>query len=330
MEVEFRLESDGPEVFILNVDRDPQDSVRIRLTSEGENRMPGVLLESVAQDQGWLVRPSVALLEDNMYEISVTWDGKLYTRMWGVKKEPGRPNVKAVVYPLSEQIPENTLQFHIQFSQSMVQNPRAYELFQVLDSSRKPLQTLWRQKSEWNQDGTHLALMIHPGRVKRGIEYLGDSLALFRPGESYTLVLVDTIRAEIGQAMTPQRLKQFRVKEFDSKVPQLLSYGAAQDSGYFVSFNEAMDYGTMCYGVSMYDKDNNRLKFTCTTANDSTWEIQLDYPKNVEPSILKLEDYVSDVCANRMSRTFEVRNSDAIREDSSVRLYLDPGINTAR
>lgn len=100
----------------------------------------------------------------------------------------------AHIYPLSEKIPENILLFHVLFSEPMLEDIKAYTHVKILDEKGVEKPRVWREKSTWAQHGKHLVLMIHPGKIKRGIKHMEEDSALFEEGKTYTLVISNTLK----------------------------------------------------------------------------------------------------------------------------------------
>lgn len=105
-------------------------------------------------------------------------------------KEPSVVPSVVNVYPNVPELPANVLRFYVEFSAPMnLKNP--FEYIGILNENgekiKEPFVEL--EKGLWSPDRTRLTLLIHPGRIKRGV---GPNLTIgevFEEGNSYQLAI---------------------------------------------------------------------------------------------------------------------------------------------
>lgn len=301
--------------------------VALFLVNADSSQKP-VLLETLQTDTGLTFKPVYPLNRSNMYRIHVKWQGSEWNKDILPVSQTGSLHEKVAfsVYPVSSTVPKNILQFHITFSEPMVKDVLAYEKLAVIDSKGNVLPHMWREKSEWNEHGTHLELMLHPGRVKHGITYLGSDQPLFEPGETYHLTIVDPLYTRSGSTLNEQTIKTFSVVAEDHKLPDVVKYGFDSSNRLYITFSEAMDFGTVQYGLGVSDANGPRLdarRLPFETGNDSTWVLARHMEQTgLNNAQLIIGTIVSDLAANRFSRPFEVTNSDSIGSEEARGLPL--------
>src|SRR6185436_4940440 len=80
------------------------------------------------------------------------------------------------VYPTASVLPENLLKFYVHFTAPMSRG-EAYDRARILDADGKPVKVPFLELAEelWDETGTRLTLLIHPGRIKRGLKPIEES-----------------------------------------------------------------------------------------------------------------------------------------------------------
>lgn len=299
--------------------------VRVRLEDSNAKDNPGVLLNCQVQSGGYVITPSVMLHPLNSYVVSVNWNGKLYEQHIRPNDSIMGANVNVSIecFPMSAEVPMNILQFHVLFSQPMMRDYEAYTKIQIVDAQGDTLPKIWREKSDWSNDRKHLALMIHPGRVKHGIVYLGDEGPLFKPGESYSLILTQPLMVEGGTFIQPRLLKKFAATDADTSLPSHLNYTWNSEKMVFeITFSEPMDFGTLRNGIQLRDSSGDLLFGQLSTSDDKQWTYTLSNKLHQQPKHVELEKFISDLASNRFNRPFEVKKIEDILLDEKLELPL--------
>jgi hypothetical protein len=127
--------------------------------------------------------------------------------------DTGTPQtVVEAVFPSGDEIPANLLRFYVHFSAPMALRdvPRRIKL---LEADGRPIELPFVELEEGLWDPTHrrLTLIVHPGRIKRGVgphEALGPVLV---PGEEIRLVVEAEARDLDGRDLVQAFEKRYRV-----------------------------------------------------------------------------------------------------------------------
>jgi hypothetical protein len=115
------------------------------------------------------------------------------------------------IYPSGSTVPENLLRIEVRLSAPL--GTLNMEHVRLYDSDGHEIKQAFLDLPLPDADGTHVTILLHPGRVKSGV---GANLALGRalhPGETVTLVVDDPALAK------PVR-KTWRVTAFNTQLPQ--------------------------------------------------------------------------------------------------------------
>lgn len=271
--------------------------------------------------------PKFTLNFNEVYKLRISYAGSAYqeTAYSTPKRNTNLSSEVVTIYPNQDTIPTNILMFHVLFNDAMEENPIAFRHVKLLDENNHEKQMVWREKSNWTQDGKHLVLMIHPGRVKRGIRYMIDSGQLFEPGKKYTLVITDSLLDSHGNRMAKEYRKTFVIKEEDRTIPEANSEQidlpeAGTKEPITITFNDAMDYGGMQIGVNLLYLDSIKVQGKITTDNGKQWHYTPSNEWEKGSYTLILNDYVIDLASNHLNRRFEETDIELMKNRKDVKI----------
>ncbi|MBT31559.1 MAG: hypothetical protein CMO01_18040 [Thalassobius sp.] len=239
-----------------------------------------------------------------------------------------RASVTAI-YPSQAILPANQLKFYIQFSQPMA--TQAYTHIDLIDKNGEPVyRAILKEIPElWSENRQLLCVWLEPGRIKQGLgpnEKLGTIL---KEGEGYTLKISVDLRDAQGIKIKEEVTKRFTVKADDRAKPNYKNWNVAipkSDSreAIKISFNEAMDYGSV---ISLLNIENEASKII-----KGTWEVNEKdskvyfYPEsNWQKGNYKLaiNTRIEDLAGNNLNRLFDQDiKKQAIIEEVEV-VYID-------
>jgi len=237
------------------------------------------------------------------------------------KPAPGKAAEVVKAYPLTDTIPHNALYFHIRFSKPMMNDQQAFNYVKVFDESGEERTNAWRQKSFWLDEGKLLVLMVHPGRVKRGIDYGGP---LFDTGKRYTIRVEKDIKDADGNPIAAAYSRSYYVTSEDYNSPKVdFTEAEIPRSGSLtplvITFSEGMDYASVWDGTSVADAAGKTLPVKVDVAGkDNTYTITPLQQWKKGKYALSLKSAVYDFAANRINRLFEIKDSKEMEKDKIV------------
>lgn len=265
--------------------------------------------------------PVYALGNNLEFEVQYkTGDNNTSRRRFKTPVNPISSTAAKVVtaYPAADTIPYNTLFFHLRFSSAMMPDMQAYKHVKVFDEAGLERTNAWRQRSYWLDSNRLLVLMIHPGRVKRGIHYESP---LFDSGKYYILEAGENMQDINGSPVATKYTKRFFVGGEDRLCPKaainnnkLPSVNTSEPV--LLSFSEGMDYVSVLDGAKIYDADG--LEIPCSVdmdGADNTYKILPHRPWEKRKYVLVLKSAVCDLAANRINRPFEVKDIKEMEKD---------------
>lgn len=222
------------------------------------------------------------------------------------------------IFPSTTEIPANILTFYIQFSAPMKPDPKAYELVDIVDLNGHKTPHAWRQKSYWINHNKTLVLMIHPGRVKHGIQATEHLAPVFTAGKEVQLVVNRGLESAEGGLLNKTDTLNYLITQKDTISPQLISHSLKlpkvnSRSPLEFTFTEPMDYGLIYKWFSLYLNDQ-KIVGNLTSADDKTWLFTPAEEWQTGTYTIKAGNKMGDYCHNQMDRLFEVDGEDKIQQ----------------
>lgn len=159
-----------------------------------------------------------------------------------------RPATKvAFVAPHEEVVPANLLKFSVVFSQPMREGREIFERIHLFDAAGKEIHAPWRDIELWTHNGTMLALYIHPGRIKQGVNLREELGPVLRPDRAYTLVVDAATRDADGLPLGEEFRKTFKTgpelrKKIDVAAWKITAPAAGTRDQVLIEFDRALDW----------------------------------------------------------------------------------------
>lgn len=226
------------------------------------------------------------------------------------------------IYPGSEVLPENILCFHVLFDRPMNKDTKAYQHARIY-SNGEEVPLVWKHRAYWTHNGSLLVLMVHPGRIKRGIDYFGKA---FEVGKEYTLVIEAGIKDAQDRKLNEAIKKTFTIEKADRKVPkirksQLLFPDQQGATPIQLSFSEPMDFGCMVEGIQVLDSNNHPVPIKVVHRSDDHYHITPIENWQSGTYQLTLKPTVGDLCGNRFNKKFETRRKPSQKQIRSPQVF---------
>lgn len=291
-----------------------EDVLSMHLLIDGKPADLPVAVHYTVVGKNLQMTPANTLGYGLQFVVQYSVGGRLITKAYNtpVQPVPPTPVSIAAMYPASGDIPYNQLYFHIRFSRPMVQDPRAWRYVSVVNDRGDTLPNAWRQRSYWLDSGRLLVLMIHPGRVKSGIHYLGP---LFDSGKNYRICLQPGIKAVDGSQPATAYAQTYHVVSPDRQSPAVsISKDGLPQAGttqpLILHCSEQMDYASVFDGVSITDDRGKPIALQIAPLTGTNNYVLMPTTAWVHSNYtLILKNAVYDLAGNRLDRLFEVTDA---------------------
>lgn len=257
-----------------------------------------------------VIEPKKSLANGLEFTIkSIEGKDTCWTKFSTPKKEIHANNSQKVnleMFPKTENIPLNILCFHIKFSEAMEPKKDAFRFVEVYDDKGDKIFNMWRNRTYWLKNNTVMVLMVHPARVKRGI----DLDIPFKEKKEYKIILQEGLKSKTGIELPKQELKNFKAINPDYSLPQFLYFDSllpksqTRQSLKFY-FSEGMDYSSIRDGVTIQMNDEFVKGEIKILNSDDAFEFKPSKSWKSGKYQLLLHNKVSDFSANGLNSPFE-------------------------
>jgi hypothetical protein len=223
----------------------------------------------------------------------------------------GEPPRVVASFPSNEMLPENTLRFYVHFSRSM-EIRDAHSQVRLEDARGRvvPLAFVEVPHGLWDPQRTRLTLLLHPGRIKRGVapgEVLGPPL---RQGESYRLVVDAGMRDGSGLALGQPFERRIRVTVPDREPPRfeairVMAPGAAS-APLVVELPEPLDEALL-HRLMWVEGAAGQVVAgaSIVTQGETRWSFRPERPWSPGRYALRVHPALEDRAGNRFDRAFD-------------------------
>jgi Bacterial Ig-like domain len=217
---------------------------------------------------------------------------------------------EAQIFPSSNLVPENLLRFHIFFDEPGFSD-QVLSAVSLIDDEGKEVQHAFLDLAQglWDQTGTRLTLMLHPGRIKSGLVASRSMGAALERGRSYRLVLnlgmlVDgannAIQSHSFQISLPEKsvidIESWRLNTPPEKTNDALR----------ISVNRALDRQSLEHAFAVQNAAAEDVAFSTSTAdNEHTVLLTPLKPWVAGEYTLVVNSELEDTAGNRPNQRFE-------------------------
>lgn len=223
----------------------------------------------------------------------------------------GAPPRVVSVFPSGQALPENTLRLYVTFSQPM-ESRDVQRHVHLLDSAGREIDLAFVEIPHglWDATHTRLTLLVHPGRLKRGIapgERLGPPL---RAGERYTLRVDGALRDAAGLSLGQAFDHRFEAGAEDRASPRpgalALTPPRAATEPLVVDLPEALDEALLRRLVWVEDARGESVPGRIAIDRGETrWTFAPEGAWAAGEYALRLHPALEDRAGNRFDRLFD-------------------------
>jgi len=256
--------------------------------------------------------PTYPLSPGETYEARVTTgDGKISDRKIYHHPAPEAAAPKIIqILPNTGRVPANLLKFYLEFDQPMREGIEIFDKIHLLDlSTQKRVDSPWRQQDQWSHDGKRLTLLIHPGRIKQGVNLRTELGPVLIPNRKYELILNETIQTPDGRKLGKSFHHTFETTAEDRT---LLDPGKwkieppeAPHSPLMINTQKALDPWLVTRHL-MVIQDENEIATTLKWDRSQTrFELTPTSPWLSGDFTIKIDEFLEDLSGNTALRSFD-------------------------
>jgi hypothetical protein len=279
---------------------------------------------------GLRFRPRFPFVSGVSYTARAVLGGTVLERRFEIAAPSGRPPRVLAVFPSGDALPENLLRFYVHFSQPM-EAKDAHRHVHLRDDAGAEIALAFVEIEHglWNPEQTRLTVLLHPGRIKRGVapgERLGPPL---RAGRSYRLVVDAAMADRTGRELGAMFERRFRVVGADRRSPSrgglTLDAPARADEPVTLRLPEPLDEALLRRLVWVEDARGHALEGAVEVRDgESLWSFRPSTPWTPGRYAVRVHPALEDRAGNRFDRLFDREIDPSDEESSEVASSLEP------
>jgi hypothetical protein len=247
-----------------------------------------------------------------------------------VVKENAAPPIVDRIYPTGDVLPANQLKFYLHFSKSMRETKDIFDQLQILDAQGKPVSDPWRRTELWSADGRRLTVLIHPGRIKRGVGPRVEEGPVLLPDRQYTLVIGAEVADASGQPLGKAFKKTFRTvaEKRTRPLPEKWTvrpspHGTRQPL--VVEFPDPLDRALLDRFLTVRDQRGQPVAGRIEVGKEErSWIFHPEQPWDDSYYTLTVDGDLEDLAGNTPVRLFDVDLQDAPPAPPKLSLRFRP------
>ena len=213
------------------------------------------------------------------------------------------------VYPTGEELPANLLKFYVYFSRSMRETADIFDHIHIVDQTlSRQVEEPWRRQQMWSDDGKRLTLLIHPGRIKKGVNLRQELGPVLRPDHRYTLVIDADLLDADGQPLAREHRKHFQALAEDGSRPALdrAEITVAKDGVLYVDFKKRMDHALLARMIHVKNAEGAIVQGVGKVfQGERAWMFTPAKPWKHSRYTLIVDENLEDLSGNTPSRVFD-------------------------
>lgn len=241
------------------------------------------------------------------------------------------------IYPTASKLPENQLRFYLHFSQPMGKG-EAYEHLKLQGENGKTIEMPFLELGEelWDGSGTRLTLLIHPGRIKRGLRPREEIGPVLEAGHSYTLVVDAGWKDAAGQPLKAEFRKKFAVEKpvevgIDIAAWKIEPPAAKTRQPLVVKFPRPLDHALLLSKVHVLNASARLVVGDVVVSDEERqWAFTPAEPWSGGEYSLEIDTVLEDVAGNRIGRAFELEAGETEKQKGPEKIRIPVTLGAAK
>jgi len=237
------------------------------------------------------------------------------------------------IYPTAGKLPENQLRFYLHFSQPMSKG-EAYTHLHLLKENGEEIDRPFLELGEelWDTSGTRLTLLIHPGRIKRGLRPRDELGPVLEMGHSYTLVVDAAWKDAGGEPLKAPFHKKFATEKpvevgIDTATWKIVPPAANSKQPLVVKFPRPLDHGLLLSKLYVLGPSGRpTVGDVAVTSEERQWAFTPAEPWQGGEYSLEVDTVLEDLAGNRIGRPFELAEGETEKQKGPEKIRITVSI----
>ncbi len=233
------------------------------------------------------------------------------------------------VYPTGDKLPANLLRFYIYFSESMNEK-NTFDFIKILDSKNQEVTDAFVdiKNGLWDSESRRLTVILHPGRIKRGVGLNLTMGETFTESKKYKLLIKKELHSSFGHSLPDDFVKEFEILEHDRVSPnyknwQLITPGADTTEPLQLTLDKPLDHALLMRFIEVRDSADVRIIGTISLSNNEmAWVFTPEKTWNHGSYKLVVNPALEDLAGNRMDHPFDVNTTKYSVDESGTQITI--------
>jgi hypothetical protein len=216
------------------------------------------------------------------------------------------------IYPSADVLPANHLRFYIYFDRPMRGGTELFKHLAILDDKGKEVDEPWLVDEIWDEENNCLILLIHPGRIKWGVELRELMGPVLYEKRSYALVVKGDWTDLEGNKIGKDTIKKFRTTpedrvRIDLSKWKLTAPTAGTRDAVALILPKSVDYRSLQTGLTVTNAKGQTIAGSVAIGKDEKmWSFTPSQPWQAGLHRVSVSPDFEDVAGNTPSRPFDM------------------------
>jgi hypothetical protein len=217
------------------------------------------------------------------------------------------------IYPSADVLPANHLRFYIYFDRPMRGGKELFQHLAILDEKGKEVEDPWLVDEIWDEENNCLILLIHPGRIKWGVELRDLMGPVLYEKRSYALVVRAAWTDLEGNKIGKDTIKKFRTTPEDRVRIELGDWkltappAAGTRDAVELTLSKSVDVRSLKTGLTVTNARNEVVAGAIAVAEgEKSWRFTPARPWQSGPHRVNVSPDLEDVAGNTPARPFDM------------------------
>tara|TARA_R110002096_G_scaffold403766_4_gene601373 strand:- start:8212 stop:9258 length:1047 start_codon:yes stop_codon:yes gene_type:complete len=299
------------EVIAETGDRDANLSIH-RVEPKTEELGPPIFAEVKSEANRLRLKPRISLSGGAEYRAVLQLsNGKRIEAAYKVPRVEGTVPQVTRIEPGSGVVPANLLKFYVYFDQPMREGRAIFDHFHLVDDAGMEIEAPWRRQEIWDHEVKRLTLLIHPGRIKQGVNLREELGPVLKPGSQYRLVIDPDLRSargvELGKLVTHEFATGPEIYQIlDPATWELVVPGTGTTEPLSVRTDRPVDHAMAQWQLNVLSEDHAPIR-TTVVVNPQSGVIELvpADPWREADYFLEIGEWLEDLAGNTRLRVFD-------------------------
>jgi hypothetical protein len=280
---------------------------------EGPDDPPPMLGAVRLEAESLVFVPRLPFVPGQPYRARLQVADRVLERPFKLLRSSPPPGEVVGITPDVEVVPENLLRIYVHFASAM-RGGDAYRRIGLLDHGGEPIEQAFVETVPelWDRDRRRLTLVLHPGRIKRGLRMREARGPALKSGQRVTLRIDEAMETASGAPLGRSWERTFEVAEVDRRSPatdawRLRVPAAGGRGALIVEFDEPLDRELLSRMVAVESAAGETVAGRVEIAPDGgSWALLPARPWPSGDLRLLVHPAIEDLAGNRLDRPFDV------------------------